>query len=170
MEEIQEQQETQTDEQALMSGLERGAREREREQDRVEMLDQLTDDDIDSASDVLDNLTTKDIPSGNFDAAEANELRNYLDVVHELEKCKQPHPGQLMTGVMREVAHGDSDADRDVPTRDDVILNDTFIEMTRARISKGKDGKLLGLSLRSITESVLRRGDSDGGGLLGKIK
>jgi len=157
---------------ALVNGVNRQEPD-EDDADRAELLDQLTDNDLAAADDALQNLTTKDIPTANFSDEEAEEFRHYLDVVLERKRVAQPHEGQLVTGIIREWAHDDPDAGLKVPSKRDKLLDETHKQGVAARITKGKNGSLIGLALRSIRESVLRRrgGDSSGGGgLLGKLK
>lgn len=174
-EEIKAQQEAAAEQEALLNGLTDaaqagGAREKKH---KVEMLDQLTEADLDASDETLRNLLTKDIPAGNLSEQEAHELRHYLDVMYERHQFAKPHDDQLMTGMLREWAKDDKHAGQhEPPTREDKILDDTYRQGIAARISKGKEGSLLGLALRSINESVLRRGDDsdDSGGLLGKLR
>jgi hypothetical protein len=170
--EIAQQQQEAAEQDALLSGLNQAAQP-ERPQDnqnKVQMLEQLTDSDLVASDDALENLKSKDIPSANFSDAEAHEMRHYLDVVSERKRAAKPHSSQRLTGVLQEWAHDDQMAAQEKTSREDLLVDDTFRQGVAARITKGKDGSLLGLALRSINESVLRKGDSDSGGLLGKIK
>lgn len=174
-EEIKAQQEAAAEQEALLNGLTDaaqtdGAREKKH---KVEMLDQLTEADLDASDETLRNLLTKDIPSGNLSKQEAHELRHYLDVMYERHQFAKPSEDQRMVGIHAQWAKDDENAgQREPPTREDKILDDTYRQGIAARISKGKEGSLLGLALRSINESVLRRGDDsdDSGGLLGKLR
>jgi hypothetical protein len=169
---IQEQQEAAAEQDALLTGLNNAAQP-DRPQDnqnKVQMLEQLTDSDLVASDDALQNLTSKDIPSANFSEAESHEMRHYLDVVAERKRAAKPHDDQLMTGILREWAHDDPNAGTESVDREDLLVDDTFRQGIMARISKGKEGSLLGLALRSINESVLRKGDSDSGGVLGKLR
>jgi len=141
-------------------------------EEKTELIEQLTDDDLDAADGTLRNLTTKDIPSANFSEEEATEFRHYLDVVLERKRAAHPHEGQDVVAELREWVHDDQSAGLEPVSKSDLLTDETFKQAVAARITKGKDGKLLESALRSIRESVLRRGsdDSGGGGLLGKIK
>lgn len=165
----EQRQEAVADTEAMVRGLD------PQEQDDVEktkLLEQLTDDDLVAADDTLQNLTTKDIPSANFSDEEAVEFRHYLDVVLERKRAAYPHEGQVMTGIVREWAHDDIDAGLEPISKQDLLTDETFKQGVAARITKGKGGSLIGLALRSIRESVLRRGDrrESGGGILGRLK
>jgi hypothetical protein len=170
--EIAQQQQEAAEQDALLNGLNQAAQpERpEEEKHKVEMLEQLTESDLVASDDALQNLTSKDIPSANFSEAESHEMRHYLDVVAERKRAAKPHDDQLMTGILREWAHDDPSAGTESVDREDLLIDDTFRQGIMARISKGKEGSLLGLALRSINESVLRRGDSSDGGLIGKLR
>jgi hypothetical protein len=170
--EIQEQQEAAAEQDALLTGLNNAAQPDQpgENQNKVQMLSQLTESDLVASDDALQNLTSKDIPSANFSDAEAHEMRHYLDVVAERKRAAKPHDNQRLTGVLQEWAHDDKMAAQESTDRQDLLKDDTFRQGIAARITKGKDGSLLGLALRSINESVLRKGDSDDGGLIGKLR
>jgi hypothetical protein len=154
------------DQDALLRGLDQDPDD----DNTVQMLQQLTDDDLISSDPSLDNLTSKAIPTANFDAAESHEFRHYLDVISERQRSRVPSDDQLMTGISRQWAHDDPNAGDESITRQDAIIDNSHKHGVAARATKGKEGSLLGLALRSISESVLRRGDADDdGGLLGKI-
>jgi hypothetical protein len=144
----------------------------EEKQDTSELIEQLTDSDLVAADGTLKNLATKDIPSANFSEEEAEEFRHYLDVVLERKRAAYPHEGQLMTGILREWAHDDPDAGLEPVDKHDLLADETYKQGVAARITKGKRGSLIGLALRSIRESVVRRGGNDdkGSGILGKLK
>jgi len=173
--ELADQERARQDEVAAADALANGVRQPEEDDDadKTELLEQLTDDDLVAADDTLQNLATKDIPSANFSEEEALENRHYLDVVLERKFAAYPHEGQEVTGIVREWAHDDPDAGREPLSKQDLLADETFKQGVAVRITKGKNGSLLGLALRSIRESVLRR-DSDesssGGGLLGRLK
>jgi len=170
--EIAQQQQEAAEQDALLNGLNQAAQPQrpEEEKHKVEMLEQLTESDLDASDETLNNLLTKAFPSGNLSEAEAHELRHYLDVVYERHQFAKPNDHQRLVGVSQEWAHDDNSAAQQQPNRTDRIIDDTFRQGVMARISKGKEGSLLGLALRSINESVLRKGDSDSGGLIGKLK
>ncbi len=173
-EEIKAQQQEAAEQEALLNGLTDAAQAddvREKKH-KLEMLNQLTEADLDASDEALRNLLTSDIPSGNLSEQEAHELRHYLDVMYERHQFQKPHDGQRMVGIHARWAKDDEHAGQhEPPTREDKILDDTFRQGIMARISKGREGTLIGLALRSINESVLRRGDdSDEGGLLGKLR
>lgn len=155
---------------AMVSGLRQGREDTLEE--KTELIEQLTDDDLGAADATLQNLTTKDIPSANFSEAEAHEFRHYLEVVLERKKAAHPHEGQDVTGELREWVHDDQEAGLEPVSKNDLITDNTFVQAVAARITKGKEGKLLDSALRSIRESVLRRDseDSSGGGILGKVR
>jgi hypothetical protein len=170
--EIQEQQQQAAENDALLTGLNNASQQGgpHEQRQRSEMLEQLTDDDLVASDEVLQNLVSKDIPSANFSEQEAHEFRHYLDVVHERKQFSKPHDDQLLVGGLQEIAHDDPRAAQEPPGRNDELIDDSFRQGVMARITKGKDGSLLGLALRSINESVLRKGDSDNGGVLGKLR
>jgi hypothetical protein len=157
---------------ALANGV-RGGQDGE-ETDKTELLEQLTDDDLTTTDDALQNLKTKDIPSANFSDEEALEHRHYLDVVHERMLAAKPHEGQEVVGIIREWAHDDPSAGLEPPSKRDLLVDETARQGVAARVSKGKNGTLIGLALRSIRESVLRRdgstAGSSGGGILGRLR
>jgi len=167
---IEQRQRMNEDSKAVLSGLNQPDENDDR--DRAELLDQLTDSDLVAADATLQNLASKDIPSANFSEAEAQEFRHYLDVAIERKRAAHPHPDQDVTGILREVVHDDPEAGLDPVDPRDRLLDDTFRQGVAARMTKGKEGNLLGLALRSIKESVLRRGEqqSSGGGILGRFR
>lgn len=172
-EDIKKQQQEAAEQDALLNGLNQAAQPQrpEEEKHKVEMLEQLTESDLDATDSALQNLASKDIPSANFSDADAHEMRHYLTVMREQQRAAKPHDDQRLVGVHRKWAHDDADASKDAPTREDHIIDDSYRQGIVARITKGKDGALLGQALRSINESVLRKGDSNGsGGLLEKLR
>jgi hypothetical protein len=159
--------------QVLANGVQGAEAADDDDAEKTELLEQLTDDDLVAADDTLQNLVTKDIPSANFSDEEAVEFRHYLDVVLERKKAAQPHEGQEVVGIVREWAHDDPEAGMEPVSKEDLLTDETYKQGVAARITKGKNGSLLGLALRSIRESVLRRdgsSSSEGGGLIGKLK
>lgn len=172
-ESFEERQERAEDTKALIAGLQQPRKgEEETAQDKSELIEQLTEDDLVASDQALQNLTTKDIPSANFSEEEAHEFRHYLDAMLERKRAAHPHEGQDVVGVLREWVHDDPSAGMRPVTKEDQLIDETFKQGVAARITKGKDGSLIGLALRSIKESVLRRdGDrSSGGGILGKLR
>lgn len=156
--------------QALLQGLQPDP-EAERE-DKAELIKQLTDSDLVAADESLQNLATKDIPSANFSEAEAEEFRHYLDVMLERKRAAHPHEGQVVTEILREWVHDDPDAGLEPVDKHDLLADETYKQGVAARITKGKKGSLIGLALRSIRESVVRRGttEKEGGGILSKLR
>jgi hypothetical protein len=67
--------------------------------------------------------------------------------------------------------HDDPSANRQPVDSKSKLVDETFKQGIAARITKGKQGTLIGQALRSIRESrVHREADAGGGGLLGKIR
>jgi hypothetical protein len=160
--------------QAVVAGLQQP--ERESPAEKSELISKLTEDDLQTPGQtddpLLRNLATKDIPSANFSEEEAWEFRHYLDVVLERKRAAYPHENQDVTGVLREWVHDDPEAGLQPVTKQDLLTDETFKQGIAARVTKGKQGTLLGLSLRSIKESVVRRDSSEEkrGGILGKLR
>lgn len=159
---------------ALLRGLEseRTQPQQEPQQEKTELIEQLTESDLVAADATLQNLETKDIPSANFDDAEAQEFRHYLDVVLERKRAAYPHEGQVVTGVLREWQHDDDTAGLEPVDKHDLLADETFKQGVAARITKGKKGSLIGLALRSVQERVSRIGgqSDDSSGILGRFK
>jgi len=155
---------------AMLNALREPAEETPEE--RTELLQQLTDHDLVMSDPALQNLLTKDIPSANFSEEQAKEFRHYLDVLLERKTAAFPHEGQDVTGPLREWVHDDPNAGLEPVSKQDLLTDETAKQAVAARITKGQDGSLLRLSLRSIKESVLRRGDEkkSGGGLMGRFR
>lgn len=168
----EDQQERAEDRQALLTGLQQPGAQEETPADKTELIEQLTESDLVATDGTLQNLLTKDIPSANFSEEEAHEFRHYLDVVLERKRAAHPHEGQDVVGVLREWVHDDPSAGLDPVDRGDLLMDETMKQGVAARITKGKQGSLIGLALRSVRESVLRRdgSSSSGGGLLGRIR
>lgn len=168
-EQMKEQQETQKRNQALLAGLQQP--ETDTPADKSSLIDQLTSNDIEASSDELANLVTKDFPSGNLSEEEAWEFRHWLDVVLDRYRSSYPHKDSDVTGVLREVVHDDPTAGLQPKSDADIIQDETFKQAVAARLTKGRQGRLLGLTLPSVKESVLRHADDDesSGGLIGKM-
>jgi len=166
---LEERQRRNEESQAMLSGL-NGIEDTPK--DQAELLEQLADDDLVASDETLQNLTTKDIPTANFSEEEAHEFRHYIDVVLERKQAAYPHEGQDVTGILREWAHDDPEAGLDPVSKQDRLTDETFKQGIAARTTKGKEGSLITLALRSITESVVRRrGDNNsGGGILGRLR
>jgi len=139
---------------------------------KAQLIQQLTDaDDLNASDDSLDNLLTTDIPSANFGDAESLEFRHYLDVILERKRAAYPHDKQIVIGALRAFVHDDPSANRQPVDSKSKLVDETFKQGIAARITKGKQGTLIGQALRSIRESrVHREADAGGGGLLGKIR
>lgn len=143
----------------------------EEPRDKSELVEQLTDDDLVTSDESLENVKSKAFPSGNFGEAEAQENRHWLDVILIRKKVANPHPGQDVTGILREWVHDDPEAGLSPVSKQDRLTDETFKQASAARMTKGKEGSLITLVLRQIRESVVRRGDDDsGGGLLGRFR
>jgi len=143
----------------------------EEPKDKSELVEQLTDDDLVTSDDSLENVKSKAFPSGNFSEEEAQENRHWLDVILIRKKVAYPHPGQDVTGILREWVHDDPEAGLSPVSKEDRLTDETFKQASAARITKGKEGSLITLVLRQIRESVVRRGgESGGGGLLGRFR
>lgn len=168
---FEEQQRRAEESDAMVSGLRNGPRE-DTVEEKTELLEQLTEDDLQTTNDTLANLSTKDIPSANFSEEEANEFRHFLDVALERKHAAYPHEGQIVTGPLREWVHDDRSAGLRPVSKQDLLIDETHKQGVAARITKGKDGSLLRQALQSIRQSVLRRDDTgeSGGGILGKLR
>lgn len=162
------------DSKAQLAGLQAAPQE-ETPENQAQLLEELTCHDIDAPNGdkALANLLTKDIPSANFSGEEAQEFRAYVDVALMKKRARHPHEGQIVTGVLREWVHDDPDAGLEHIDRGDLLADETFGQVVKSRVSKGRDGTLLRTVLSSIRQSIVRRedGGNDGGGrILSRLK
>ncbi|UIP01742.1 hypothetical protein Hbl1158_16945 (plasmid) [Halobaculum sp. CBA1158] len=165
-----EQQRRQEETQAGLTGLQLP----EEEENQTELIQELSESDLREEVDdqAFRNLLTKDIPTSNFDEEQISEFRAYGDVALMKKKARYPHPGQDVTGVLREWAHDDPNAGLRPQDRGDLAQYETLTQSYKARVMKGKDGALVRSVLSSIRHSIVdRAGGSDSGGrLLSRIR
>jgi len=136
--------------------------------DKTDLLQELSESDLlDSVDDpALRNLLTKDIPTSNFDEAEAAEFKAYVDIVLLKKEARLPHENQDVTGVLREWVHDDPAAGRAPVDKADVHEDEALGQAIKARVAKAKGGSLVRRVLSSIRHSIMQResGDDDNGG------
>lgn len=158
--------------QAALQGLQMP--EEQSTEEQTELLRELSEydllDEIDDQA--LRNLATKDIPTSNFSEEQAQEFRAYMEVALLKKRGRHPHPGQDVTGTLREWVHDDPNAGLEPIDRGDLLEDETFAQSMKARVDKARDGSLARLVLSSIRQSIVRRENNDGGGgrLLSRLK
>ena len=163
----------QEESQGALTGLQGPGQETPAE--KTDLLKELSESDlIDRVDDpALQNLATKDIPTGNFDEGETAEFRAYVDVALLHKRARHPHEDQDVTGALRKWVHDDPDAGLDPVDKRDRQRDETFGRAVKARVTKGKNGSLVRRVLSSIRHSIMQRetgGDDDGGRILDRIR
>jgi hypothetical protein len=163
-------QKSQEESDAIISGLQEGMDDEDR--DKVELLEKLSKSDLNVEDQALQNLASRDIPTANFDETEVAEYRNYVDVALYKKIARYPHPGQDVTGALREVVHDDVDAGLEPRDKGDILDDETFGQVAKARVTKAKGGALVRSILESIKHSIVSRDGDDGGSerILGKLR
>jgi len=143
--------------------------------DKAELLEQLSESDLKDGIDdpAIRNLLTTDIPTSNFDEADVQEFRGFVDAALIKKRAAYPHENQDVTGVLREYVHNDPNAGLEPINKQALHDDEAVAQAIKARILKAKNGSLVRRILSSIKHSVLRRensNDTGGGRLLDRLK
>lgn len=143
-------------------------------QDRARFMETVTESELESSDDALENLSAKDFPLSNFDDEDVDttEFKWMSEILDLFVKSRYPHPGSGLQGLSRAWAAQDSSERRQSLGLDEFAIDESYKLGAFSRAKRGEDGFQQETASKSVNETHAVR-DSNGsssGGLLSRFR
>lgn len=158
-----------TSQQAQLMGLEHAMRQAE--QIRSDLLDQISDSDLNSdARNLLENLVSKDFIFANLTQEEVTEFKFELMLFRKKFYTLHPSQESVIEGEFRRYVYDDEGNTLTSLTQQEKLIVDQFFKGVFQRVTRAREMKQQEILRTQIQQSVTGDlgGDSDSGGLLGR--
>ena len=141
-------------------------------EDRARFLETVTDSDLTTSDDPLENLNAKDFTLSNFDedGVDTTEIKWMSEILDLIVKARYPHPGSHIQGLTRAWAAHDSSERRQSLGLGEFAQDESYKLGTFSRAKRGEGGMQQETASKSVSETHAVRDSSrsSSDGLLGR--
>lgn len=145
-------------------------------EERARLLESVTETELETGDESLENLVAKDFPLSFYTEAESGDVTEYrwmIEIIQMFTNARYPHPKSGLQGLARAWAAGDP-ADRlEAKELHEIARDEGYLMGSYSRATRGDDGSQQEVAAKQVTESHAvtdRKHSPDYGGLLGRFR